>query len=37
MSAKNIHISEMPGPPQPDTPIITADHCYTCAAGSGFT
>jgi radical SAM/Cys-rich protein len=37
MNSKKIHISEMPGPPQPDTPIITADHCYTCAAGSGFT
>jgi radical SAM/Cys-rich protein len=37
MGGKKIHISEMPGPPQPGTPIITADHCYTCAAGSGFT
>ena len=37
MSAKKIHVSEMPGPPRPGTPIITADHCYTCTAGSGFT
>jgi len=37
MSGKKVHVSEMPGPPQPHTPIITADHCYTCAAGSGFT
>ena len=37
ISGKKVHVSEMPGPPQPDTPIITADHCYTCAAGSGFT
>jgi radical SAM/Cys-rich protein len=37
MSAKKIHVCEMPGPPQPGTPIITADHCYTCTAGSGFT
>jgi radical SAM/Cys-rich protein len=37
MSGKKIHVSEMPGQPQPITPIITADHCYTCAAGSGFT
>jgi radical SAM/Cys-rich protein len=37
MSAKKIHVSEMPGPPQPGTSIITADHCYTCTAGSGFT
>ena len=37
MSGKKIHVSDMPGPPQPGTPIISADHCYTCAAGSGFT
>jgi radical SAM/Cys-rich protein len=37
MSGKKIHVSEMPGPPEPDTPIVTADHCYTCAAGLGFT
>ena len=37
MSGKKMHVSDMPGPPQPGTPIITADHCYTCAAGSGFT
>jgi radical SAM/Cys-rich protein len=37
MGGKKIHVSEMPGPPKPGTPIITADHCYTCAAGSGFT
>lgn len=37
LGGKKTHVSEMPGPPQPGTPIITADHCYTCAAGSGFT
>jgi radical SAM/Cys-rich protein len=37
MGGKKIHVSEMPGPPKPGTPIFTADHCYTCAAGSGFT
>ena len=37
MGGKKIHVSEMPGPPESGTPIITADHCYTCAAGSGFT
>lgn len=37
MCAKKLHVSEMPGPPEPGTPIATADHCYTCAAGSGFT
>jgi len=37
MDGKKTHVSEMPGPPEPGSPIITADHCYTCAAGSGFT
>lgn len=37
MSGKRIHISEMPGIPKTGSPIMTADHCYTCAAGSGFT
>ena len=37
MSGKKIHVSDMPGPPLAGTSIITADHCYTCAAGSGFT
>lgn len=37
MSGKKIHVSEMPGPPSSDSSIITADHCYTCATGSGFT
>jgi radical SAM/Cys-rich protein len=37
LGGKKIHVSEMPGQPPPGTPIITADHCYTCAAGSGFT
>ncbi len=37
MGGHKIHISEMPGPPEPDTHIVTADHCYTCTAGVGFT
>ena len=37
MSGKKIHVSRMPGPPEPGLTIITADHCYTCTAGSGFT
>lgn len=37
MCGKKIHVSEMTGPPETSSPIITADHCYTCAAGSGFT
>jgi radical SAM/Cys-rich protein len=37
MGGRKIHISEMKGPPQPGSPISVADHCYTCATGSGFT
>jgi radical SAM/Cys-rich protein len=36
-NGRKIHVSEMSGPPEPGTPVITADHCYTCTAGSGFT
>lgn len=34
---KRVHVSEMPGKPEPGSPIATADHCYTCTAGAGFT
>ena len=34
---KKVHVSEMPGKPAPGAPIATADHCYTCTAGVGFT
>jgi len=37
MGGQKIHISEMPGPPETGSHIATADHCYTCTAGSGFT
>jgi radical SAM/Cys-rich protein len=37
MSGRRIHVSEMQGLPEPGTPVAVADHCYTCAAGSGFT
>jgi radical SAM/Cys-rich protein len=37
MGGRKIHISEMDGPPKPGEYIATADHCYTCTAGSGFT
>lgn len=37
MSGRKTHVSEMQEPPEPGTPIAVADHCYTCAAGSGFT
>ena len=37
MGGRKVHVSEMPGPPEPGSPIVTADHCYTCTAGAGFT
>jgi radical SAM/Cys-rich protein len=37
LAGRTSHVSEMVGPPEPGTPIAVADHCYTCAAGSGFT
>lgn len=37
MGGRKTHVSEMAGPPQPGEQIVTADHCYTCTAGSGFS
>jgi hypothetical protein len=37
LGGKKIHVSEMPGPPDPGSPIAVADHCFTCTAGMGFT
>lgn len=37
MGGLKMHVSEMAGPPEKDSHIATADHCYTCTAGSGFT
>jgi hypothetical protein len=37
MDRRKVHVSEMPGRPKPGSHIATADHCYTCTAGSGFT
>ena len=37
MAGIKSHISEMERPPEPGTPVAVGDHCYTCAAGSGFT
>ncbi len=37
MTGQKIHVSEIEGSPQPGSQIVTADHCYTCTAGSGFT
>ena len=37
MGGQKIHVSQMQSPPKPGSLIATADHCYTCTAGSGFT
>jgi radical SAM/Cys-rich protein len=37
MGGRKMGISELKSPPKPGVPIATADHCYTCTAGSGFT
>lgn len=37
MGGRKTHISDMVGPFSPGAPIATADHCYTCTAGAGFT
>ena len=37
MGRNRIHVTDMKGPPQPGSPIATADHCYTCTTGAGFT
>jgi radical SAM/Cys-rich protein len=37
LAGRKTHISELEGPPVAGTPVAVADHCYTCAAGSGFT
>ncbi len=37
MGGHKIHVSEMDAPPKQGSLIATADHCYTCTAGPGFT
>ena len=37
MGRNRIHVTDMIGGPEPGSPIATADHCYTCTAGAGFT
>ncbi len=37
MGKRKTHVSEVKGPPEAGTLIMTADHCYTCTAGAGFT
>jgi radical SAM/Cys-rich protein len=37
MGGRKTHVSEMDGAPEKGSHIATADHCYTCTAGAGFT
>lgn len=37
LGEQKLHVSEMVGAPEKDRYISTADHCYTCTAGAGFT
>jgi radical SAM/Cys-rich protein len=37
MGRKKTHVSEMEGRPETGHLIATAEHCYACTAGSGFT
>ncbi len=37
MGGKKTHISEMKSMPELGSPIALGGHCYTCAAGAGFT
>lgn len=37
LGGREIHVSEMSCPPEAGSPIVVADHCYTCTAGGGFT
>ena len=37
MGLERIHVTDVTDLPEPGAPIATADHCYTCTAGAGFT
>ena len=37
LGGRQIHVSKMTGPPEEGSPIVVADHCFTCTAGAGFT
>lgn len=37
MGGHKIHVSEMESYPEAGSTVATADHCYACTAGSGFT
>jgi len=37
MGGRKVHVSEMATGPNAGSMIATADHCYACTAGTGFT
>lgn len=37
LGRNRVHVTDMTGRPARGNPIATADHCYTCTAGAGFT
>ena len=37
LGRNRVHVTDMIGRPARGNPIATADHCYTCTAGTGFT
>ncbi|RJR33428.1 MAG: radical SAM/Cys-rich domain protein [Desulfobacteraceae bacterium] len=37
IGGRKVHVSEAACAPPPGAPIATAEHCYTCTAGAGFT
>ncbi len=37
MGSTKQHISELHHWPNPGSPVVTADHCYACTAGAGFS
>lgn len=37
LGGRPVRVSDLDGPPPPGTPVATADHCYACTAGAGFT
>ena len=37
LGGRALNVRDVDRPPGPGTPIPTADHCYACTAGAGFT
>ncbi len=37
LGGRRRHVSQETGPPEKGSPIVPAEHCYTCTAGAGFT